>query len=226
MIVSVHQPNFFPWLGFFYKIKKSDIFVVLDHVQFTPKSYINRVKILINRNPEWITIPVVKGRKSILFTEICEFKNWRNKLNGTINHAFSKSPKFTDYIDSISKLIHNNSHSLYDFNFEIIKYFLENLQIKVKVFRSSQIIKNKSKGSEMITQICKYCNATTYLSGDGSTDYEDKTKYVKNDIKYLMTNFKPRSYNQFNSSTFIPGLSILDALFNLGFEKLKKYIDD
>jgi hypothetical protein len=60
MIVGIHQPNFIPWLGYFYKILKSDIFIILDDVQYTKNSFINRNKIKTPNNSQWLTLPVKK----------------------------------------------------------------------------------------------------------------------------------------------------------------------
>ena len=50
MIVSIHQPNYLPWIGFFDKIKRSDVFVLLDDVQFPrgKKHFGHRNKIKTN----------------------------------------------------------------------------------------------------------------------------------------------------------------------------------
>ena len=57
-IVAIHQPNFLPWIGYFYKIVKSDIFVFLDNVQYTKNSFINRNKIKTSQGEMWLTVPV------------------------------------------------------------------------------------------------------------------------------------------------------------------------
>ena len=63
-IVSAHQPNFLPYLGFFDKMDKSDVFVIRDEVQFAERDYHHRNRIRINgpRNNEpqckWIRVPV------------------------------------------------------------------------------------------------------------------------------------------------------------------------
>ena len=59
LIVGIHQPNFMPWLGYFYKIYKSDVFIFLDDVQFTKtgSSYINRVNVNMNGESKYLTVP-------------------------------------------------------------------------------------------------------------------------------------------------------------------------
>ena len=61
ILVAIHQPNFFPWLGYFDKIRRADFFILLDDVQY-PKtgagSWSNRVKVMINGEGRWLTAPV------------------------------------------------------------------------------------------------------------------------------------------------------------------------
>ena len=228
MKISVHQPNFFPWPGFFYKMLKSDTFVFLDHVQFTSRSYINRVKILIQKKPMWITIPITKKKKPINFCKISNFNNWKKKLISTIYHNYSKSPKFSLYYDEISNLINLEEESLCKFNFNIINYFVKKLEIETILKKSSNVLdlmdNYNCKGSNMIVDICKKLNAHTYLSGDGSFQYDDKTIYKSNNLRYELINYEQKEYPQFNCKEFYPGLSILDLLFNIGFEEVKKYL--
>lgn len=228
MKVSVHQPNFFPWPGFFYKMLKSDIFVFLDHVQFTSRSYINRVKILIQGKPNWITIPIKKNKKPINFCKISNFNDWKRKIKFKIYHNYAKSPKFNLYYEEISNLINLQEESLHKFNLNIIDYFVKKLEIETILKKSSNVLNltdnYNCKGSNMIVDICKKLDANTYLSGDGSFQYDDITTYKSNNLRYELINYKQKEYPQFNCREFYPGLSILDLLFNIGFEELKKYL--
>ncbi|MDD5348183.1 MAG: WbqC family protein, partial [Candidatus Omnitrophica bacterium] len=56
MIVSVHQPQYLPWLGFFDKIARSDCFVFLDTVQYKEREFQNRNKIRTADGWMWLTV--------------------------------------------------------------------------------------------------------------------------------------------------------------------------
>ena len=59
MIVSIHQPNFLPWLGFFHKMAQCDKFIILDNVQFARRMFFHRTKIKTSQKKAlWLTIPV------------------------------------------------------------------------------------------------------------------------------------------------------------------------
>src|SRR5207237_5691820 len=69
MIVSAHQPNFMPWLGFFDKMRKADLFVLVDHVQFERQNYQNRTRIKTGEGPRWLTVPVNQRSRNELILE-------------------------------------------------------------------------------------------------------------------------------------------------------------
>ena len=225
MIVSVHQPNFLPWPGFFNKIKKSNTFVLLDHVQFSPRSYINRVKIFIENKPRWISIPIIKGRDKINLSKISNHRNWKRKLLHSIHHNYSSLPMYGKYIEEIKYLINYEEKNLFHYNLQIINYFIKKLKINTTILKSSDILKNENLiGSEMIVHICKICKSNVYLAGDGAEGYEDLNIYKLNKIKYLKNNYHQKPYKQIHTDNFVKGLSILDCLFNVGFEKLTEYV--
>lgn len=225
MIVSVHQPNFLPWPGFFNKIKNSNIFVLLDHVQFSSRSYINRVKIFIENKPRWISIPIIKGRDRINLSKISNHRNWKRKLLHSIHHNYSSLPMYGKYIGEIKYLINYEEKNLFDYNLQIINYFIKKLKINTTILKSSEILKNENlRGSEMIVHICKICKSNVYLAGDGAEGYEDLNIYKLNKIKYFKNNYHQKPYKQKHTKNFVKGLSILDCLFNVGFEKLTEYV--
>src|SRR4030042_1735816 len=58
MIVAIHQPNYLPWIGYFYKMMIADCFVLFDNAQFSKGSVINRNKIKGPAGAQYITVPV------------------------------------------------------------------------------------------------------------------------------------------------------------------------
>ena len=96
MIIAIHQPEFMPWAGFFNKMTQSDLFVILDHVQFKKRYFENRNRIVSPRGKvSYITIPVkTKGKyiQSICDVEIDNAQAWKDLMLERIRHSYSKAP--------------------------------------------------------------------------------------------------------------------------------------
>src|SRR5258706_2163981 len=101
MIVSINQPAFLPWLGYFHRIAISDLYIVLDHVQFEKNSYVNRNKIRTPSGTAWLTIPLVTsgrfGDLAIDKVEISSISKWQKKMTQTIKQFYNKTPFFDEH---------------------------------------------------------------------------------------------------------------------------------
>ena len=227
LCAGIHQPNFMPWLGFFYKWFKCDTFVLLDDVQFSKGSIINRVKIKTIKSDQWLTIPVKqKGRYAQLISEV-EIENntmWRNKVLGTIKTNYAKAPYFKKYFFDFENIINKNYKFLVDLNIDLLKWLANELNITTNTIRSSELSNINGKSTEKLISICNTIGAKQYLSGFGGQKYQKKELFKKNDIELIMYEFKHPKYNQLWGQ-FIPGLSIIDLLFNLGYKSGKILIE-
>ena len=225
MKVAIHQPECFPWLGFFHKIYLSDVFVFLDTVQFTKNNFQNRNKIRIGNKASWITIPVHNHPIETLIKDIKI--NWDDprffkKHLLTLEQNYSKSPYFKDIFPFILHLYEEKIEYLADFNIRFISFMLEKLGIESKIIRSSELrLSGKaSGGTEVTLEICKMLGAKIYISGSGAKAYLDLENYKQANIKVYFQEFHHPQYKQMNQGEFISCLSILDLYFNYGPKSL------
>jgi hypothetical protein len=231
IIVSIHQPNFLPWLGFWNKIARSDIFIIMDNVQF-PKTgagcWTNRVKIIVNGEPKWITVPIIRrynGFKLIKEIEIDNTINWRLKILKTIEYNYKKCPFFEEEWETIKNLINYKSNYLCEFNINAINFLIKYLELdKCKVIRGSSL-NCSGKATDLLVSMVKAVGGNCYLYGSGALDYQENYKFEKNGIKLIYQNFNHPTYPQLSKS-FIMGLSFIDALFNIGRKKLSKLLKE
>ncbi len=220
MIVSVHQPNFLPWLGYFDKILLSDTFVILDNVQFPRgKSVANRNKIKTANGILDIVVPLSKpkgnngivGYKEVFFSD----KNWQLKVLKTLSFSYSKSPYYDIIFPFIEDVLYLDS--FVNMNITFISRLLDKFKIDTKIVLLSDLNTGLLRNNELILEICNKVGADEYLSGVGAKKYNDDLLYQDRGIKLTYQNYIHPQYNQ-TSMPFDAYLSIVDALFNLGFD--------
>ena len=226
--VAIHQPNFMPWLGYFSKIKNADIFVFLDDIQFTKNSFTNRVKIASQGKEQWITIPVINSglEKTIMKTEIFNPDFNFQKILKTIHLNYKRTPFFDQTYSLIEPVLKKRQTQISELNKELIVIISSELKIKTKFLSSSQLklTSNNFNASERLVNICKILDCSIYMSGKGGFNYQDINLFEQNNLKIQPNDFKPLVYKQAHNGEFISGLSILDALFNIGFEKTYNHL--
>ena len=163
MIVSIHQPEHFPYLGFFQKMQASDLFVILDNVKFQGRrSFQNRNRFLNKSGQEeWFTVPVAKGSydKKINEVVLAPDYGWRKRLQKKLRHNFGKT-----YEEIYS------SESLCEVNIKSIELCRSALNIDVPMIKASELECSGNKEA-LLASICRQVGATTYLSGQGAKKY-------------------------------------------------------
>ncbi|MEK6732136.1 MAG: WbqC family protein [Candidatus Omnitrophota bacterium] len=225
MILSAHQPNYLPYIGFFNKVANCDVFAIWDTVQFVKRGtfgWINRNKIKTRKGWMWLTVPVfTKGKydQLILDTRINNDIPWQRKHWKSICLNYNKAPYFNKYSDFFEDIYKKKWDRLADLNETIIRYILDIFGIKTRIVRCSNFLLN-SEGTSLIIDTCKKTGADTFLSGKHGKDYLDEEKFRGNSIKLIYQNFKHPCYKQLHGP-FIENLSIIDLLFNEGPDSIK-----
>ena len=218
MNVGIHQPNYLPWLGLFEKIDLSDIFVFYDNVQMPlNKSFVSRNAILANNKSLWLTVPIKRdGIKIINEVEISN-QFWIKKHIKTIEHSY----KFSQYFDEIMPIIYKTLNKEYkfisDLNIELIISLWKYLGGEEKNFIRASKMNLTNNNYESIIEILELCKTKTYISGQGkgSLRYLDENYFKGKNIDIKLCSSEFSIYKQ-RSFSFVPNLSIIDSLFNIG----------
>lgn len=166
MVLSIHQPNFFPWYPFFQKIVHSDIFVFLEHCQFEKNNFQNRFKL----NEKWYTMSVNSGISQILEKNYVNYEKDWSKIKFNLKNYGTILDEFDDCI----------SNSLSMTNKNIVHKIVGMLNISTSIVEDYP---TNLKSTERLVDICKRYGATTYLSGIGGKKYLDESIFIKNGIK-------------------------------------------
>ena len=124
-IVSIHQPTYLPWLGFFNKIISSEKFVFLDDVQYEKNGYQNRNKIRTHEGDIWLTVPVkTKSTTLLKNVEIDYSFDWIKKHTKSIELNYSKTRFFNNYWDELKKIYNKKHYNLITLNIDIINFLI------------------------------------------------------------------------------------------------------
>lgn len=223
--VAVHQPNYLPWLGFFHKIARSDVFILLDTVQFARRGYTHRVHMLNSQGePHWITQSV---RRQQIDQEVIQRMrladmHWASKHLRTFKQVYYKSPHFEPVFAVISRHLSAAEDRLSIMNGDIIRAIARSIGLKTRIFYASEIdIGSIHTPSERIARLARGVGARRYLSGAGGRAYNDPRVFDQYGIELVYSSFVSKPYPQRYpgpKAEFVSGLSIADALFNLGFD--------
>lgn len=224
MKIAIHQPEFMPWTGFFYKMALADIYVIFDHVQFKKRYFENRNRIVsFKKEVSYISAPVItKGRytQPIKDTQIDNAQDWKKVLLKKIRYFYSKAPYFDKYYDGLCSVVNARAHErLLDFNMDIINYFRIHLGISTPMVFSSQMDVLGQKGCGLILQICLINKAGVYLCGLSGRDYLNENDFSQRGICIEWLDYQSPEYKQLGEG-FTPNMSTLDLLFNYGEDSL------
>lgn len=224
MVVSAHQPSYFPWLGWLHKIASSDLFILMDEVQLSDKSYQHRNIFLTNTGKvKYLTIPFEK--KGYLEKNICELGvnqqvRWQKNHFNFIKENYRKHPFFEEIIKEIEPFFYKDYSTLIDILSDEISLVMNLFDVKTKiVYQSSLDYDRETVKNDLVLELVKSVDANTYLSGVGAKSYLDIESFNRNNIAVVFQEFKHPEYMQQYSNEFLQGMNCLDVLFNLGIDK-------
>lgn len=217
MIITIHQPDFMPWLGFFDRWHRADVLIVLDDVQFIRRGWQHRDKIKTAQGVQWLTLPVIKRHRfdqKINEVELDNSQNWRKKHLGQLRAAYGKAPGFKRMMDYMEYIYSYEYTYMIDLNVDLLRLFSKLLGIDTPAIASSKL-PVRTTGSQRILDLVKLVGGTTYLTGTGSEDYLDEDLFREAGIKVVWQNYVHPVYSQLHGR-FEPMLSVIDYLMNEG----------
>jgi hypothetical protein len=218
MIVSASRPYFCPYPGYFAKILASDIFVILDEVQFPQGStWITRNRFKNDQGTLWMRIPVLKkgfGLQKIREVKICHEGRRRKKHLASLQQAYLHAPYLDKHMGIFENVLSYDHESILEVNLEFIFYVLKELCCTTRVVRMSELC-IQGKGTGLIVDICRSMGASHYLTQDSSRKWLDSVHFDQVGIEVWSFNPLSPVYPQL-WGPFIPNLSIFDLLFTCG----------
>jgi len=221
-IVAIHQPNFFPWLGYFDKIAGSDVFVFLDDAQF-PKTggvWSNRVKLLVAGEARWVTAAIDRsyaGTRQIREMHFLSADPWRLKILKTVESSYKKHPFYLDVMHVIEPLVLDEEKNISAYNINAIKEIVKNLDLNSCKLVSASDYEITTFSNHRLCDLTIAVNGQIYMCGGGADGYQDESVFATRGLQLKFQDFDHPKYSQYRQTEFVPGLSIIDALMNLGW---------
>jgi len=223
-----------PYLGFFDKMKQSDVLVIRDEVLFIERDFHHRNRIRINgsdnlNNPQskFLTVPVEKTPEYIrdinINTEV-KMKNvpWNQSMLHNINVAYRGADHFSEFFPGIKKILDNSDEKLIDLNMKLINFLKQGFGIETPILMASELglksphyIPGSSDASEDLANICEAVGADTYLSGGGGKNYLKSNPFTEKGIAVKFQEYEHPIHKQKHPG-FLPYMSAIDALFCTG----------
>ena len=222
MIVAIHQPHFFPWLGYLHRMARADAFVLLDHVQFERRNYQNRTMIRMEGEARWLTAPVIqRSQKERIVEKLVDnreegARGWGPGHLRTLRHAYRAAPFAGRYLGELRALFEAEWQRLVDLDQASLDFLRGAFGIRTPLIRSSELGVGGARG-ELILNICRAVGASTLVAGmGGSRGYLDAAAFERAGVDIEFHRFEHPVYRQCGTAPFTPGLSALDMLLNCG----------
>lgn len=225
VVLASHQPDFFPWMGYFYKMFKSDIFVFSDNVLFSKTGRHNYNDILTVNGRHRFTIPIHYHLKNLNELKLASDEKTVNKMIKTLWMEYKKADHFDEAFPVIEELLcySTQANSLADFNRVCIMKFADAFKLTgSREFHISSQLDLKEKRDERCIEMCKMFDADTYFSGVGAKDYHIEAKYAANGVRLIYSDYQPIQYKQ-TQKEFVENLSVIDYTMNCGFVLPKEW---
>lgn len=242
MKVAIHQPHYFPWLGYFDKMAKVDRFVIMDQVQYVPRSYMSR-NFFLNKNGEIarlsLTVSKVGYReKELREIEVLDCAVWQNKHAVFCRDNYCHFPHYEEVMKEISGVFTRPYTRLLDVHIDTIQSICRLLDIRTEiVFQSDLTIepsivpdgtmteeeqKRKKRCIDVI-HICEAAQATQYITGRGkSLEFVDPLLFQQHQIQLALQDYTCPVYPQKYAKEFVPNISALDFLLNCGIKESRR----
>jgi len=219
MRVTIHQPQFLPWLGYLDKIDQADAFIMLDTVQFKKNEWQNRNRIRTAKGWQWLTVPVLQhfGQRidEVLINPTAA---WKAQHLRALDMHYARAPYRNRYLAQLRELYAAPWNKLSDLNEATVQWLLEAYGITTPVHRAADYAA-RDEPTDRLIDLCRAVGAIQYLAGPGAEHYMDKPRFESSGVRLNLQVFHHPIYRQVYEP-FEPNLSALDLLLMQGPEAL------
>jgi hypothetical protein len=213
----VLQPGYLPWLGFFDQMRRADVFVIYDDVQFDKHGWRNRNRIKSPQGAHWLTVPVLhhgRGQPLIVDTLIDNKSDWARKHVGTLRQYYARAPYAKRYLPELEDVIRRKWTRLLELDLAVTGLMSGWLKLSPDTYRASELGIGGAQ-SERLVRLCQRFGATRYFSGRAADAYLDVPLFERHGLEVVWQDYRHPVYPQLHEP-FVPYLSAIDLLLNSG----------
>jgi len=220
VLMGIHQLHYLPWLRYIEKIARSDVFIVLDNVQFTKNDWQNRNRVKTSAGSTVLTVPVFeKLGQSLDAVRVNCRTPWRRKHWGTIEQSYRHAPFFAEHAAFLADTYACEWERLNDINRHMLEYFLRTMGIQTRIVYASDL-DAAGKATERLVNLIRAVGGNAYYTGAHAAEaYLDAALFERAGIALVVQHWQAPVYPQLHGA-FVPDLSILDLLLNCGPDSL------
>jgi hypothetical protein len=220
-LVAIHQPTFLPWLGWWDKLVRADVLVLLDEVQFSKKggTWMNRARILAEGEPRWLTVPVDRaysGTRTVREMRTDESKPWRDTILATIRGNYARARFADEVLPVLEDALAARTDRIAELNERAIGLLAHRLGVDTSRLVRQSDLGVSGAGTQLLVELCRAVDGDVYLSGDGSDGYLEEGVFADAGLDLRFQEFTTPPYPQ-QVAGHVAGLSIVDALLNCGW---------
>lgn len=228
MQIAIMQPYFLPYIGYFQMIKAVDTFVFYDDVNFIKRGWINRNRILVNQEAQYLTIPLKNASQNKPINEIRRNQDTKeeSKIIRTVELSYKKAPYFPEVFPLFERILKTSSTFISEMAMESVKLLSGYLNLQTQFLISSESFPetHSLERSKRLMEICHKLESKDYLNAIGGQEIYTKEQFSAEGISLKFIQSNPITYPQFGND-FIPWLSILDVLMFNSPDKVNEMLD-
>jgi hypothetical protein len=226
MVISLLQPYFFPYLGYFQLIAGSDVFVIYDDAQFMKNGWVNRNRIVGEKSPEWFTFPVEAASHKLAINErtyVRDTRTYPALLLANLHHRYRRAPHFEPVMRLVEDILAFDDRNVSAFNVNLLRRICRHLEIHTRIEIASALRTRRSGGAQGVVDVCRILGGTHYLNPIGGTELYASTFFEAQGLvlEFLQPEITP--YRQFDPP-FQPALSIIDALMFNDLQSMRRLL--
>lgn len=224
MNVVILQPSYIPWRGVFDQIRRADLFIFYDDVQYDKHGWRNRNQIKTAQGKQWLTIPVHSGGATggllIRDVKIDGSKPWAKNHWKALTFSYAKAPHFRRYASLLEPFYQRSASHLADFTIDLTIALAREIGIsQTRFMRSSDLPGINGEKTDRLIQILQQVGATHYISGPSAREYIETEKFTGAGITLEYMHYAYPEYPQLYPP-YDPYVTILDLLFMAGEDTL------